>query len=180
MFIFCGFVLKAQNEGTRFFDFTAGYEANGLFGKVAYSYFHKEDQFFRFGVQFHLENLDFNQDEEVPIQLYIGSIEYNRKLMEFENNAWVVYGGLGLLGGYELVNNGKQYTDDGKEVSYDSNFIYGGTINVELDRLLADVSNTGSNRSYLSAFIGSRLNYYQNTDIGEIQPNISAGLRLSF
>lgn len=168
-----------QDGGAKFFDLAAGYEANGAFTRIAYSYFHKADQLIRIGAQFHLEELK-SDPQKVPVQLYLLSLEYQRGILYLGQGDWTVYAGGGMLGGYESVNHGHALLSNGQAVNAHSRWLYGATAGVELDKWITWIEGIGRHAKSLQFFINTKINYYPNSQIGTLQPNFTLGLRLGF
>ena len=122
----------AQNNGI---DATIGYEDDGLFGSVGYSYFPKYNQFWRVGLNMHIENFS-NSPDEVDVKLYTGQLEYYKEVKAFYKRDTKIYLGGGIIGGYENINEGDDFLPNGAKINAESQFIYGATAGFEISHLI--------------------------------------------
>ena len=164
--------VNAQIGGEYSIDLSAGIEQNGLSGRLGFSYYLSDGKFLRLSGQVNKEKFT---DEDIPVYQYQATLDYYTSLYTEYNKSWIIFVGGGILGGYEQINNDKKYLPDNREVLAESKFIYGGHIGIEIDKYLFD---TG--RNMVSLFVNARENYYFQSDLGNLQFNITGGIRYSF
>ncbi|MFV0531859.1 MAG: conjugal transfer protein TraO [Flavobacteriales bacterium] len=180
---------QAQIEGERAVDAGLGYEANGLYARGSFAIFTGNDRFWRLRARINLESFNASgssQDTstvsfsagDVPVKLYTASLEHYRNLLNNGKSLKLYLGG-GLVAGYELINDGKEFMDNGRKLMYESKFVYGATAAIETDVLLFTSGRSFSYKDF-SWFVNAGYTYYVNSDVGEVQPNISTGIRMIF
>ena len=167
--------------GQRNLEIGVGLEDDGVIGHLGYIIVPKtnDTRFTRIALNGNIANYTKGA-EEVPIGLYTASIENYRSINSFferfmkydMKDGLNFYLGAGLLGGYEYVNNGNEFLDNGKAIKEDSNIIYGGHIGTEMVMYIF-----GGYKNTTELFVNGRLNFYGNSDVGTIQPSVRAGIR---
>lgn len=191
-FFLLSLFLKGQEEDERAFNLGVGYEDNGLYGEFSYQSYIREAQFWRIGTKIHLEDIGITSNtdtsgqidvstSDISTQLYLGYLDYYRSILTwgYKTTPSRLYAGIGIVGGYELINNGKSYSDLDRQINAESKFIYGGSAGLEIEQYLFSNGSSYHYKDYY-LFVSGKYNYYVNSDIGEIQPSISAGIRMVF
>jgi hypothetical protein len=172
-------------RGTSAIQIIGGYEKNGYIATGYYVNYASEESYIKAGLHVHIEEIDVKIENEkfptskMPIQLYLGSLEYYINLfdLDYKKNTRLFIGG-GIIGGYENVNKGIKFLPDGRTIFADSKWIYGFTAALDLDMYLLTYGRHVD--KLLSLTITPRYNYYLNSDIGNRQPNLLIGFKITF
>ena len=172
------FAFSQGMEGSKNISAYFGYEDDGLFTSLGLSQNIGDENFLQ--VSFNYDTQNFGSENDFDVNLYTASLEYYKKLATiFSNDSYLHIGG-GLLGGYEDVNNGEKYLNNGYEVPAESNWIYGAKAGIEANINLFRPRFHTAHANYFRLSINAGYHYYANSDIGEFQPYIKTGLKYQF
>lgn len=167
----------SQLYDSKYLKASVGYEKNGYIGNISYINHIGTDRFFEFGAEMEIEKYKF-ENQNIPVQLAIFNTSYYHQIFSFSlEDRTVLYLGGGVLGGYEWINNDKKNLPNNQELLINSKFIYGLTGGFFLKIRLFDVGRHVDNT--VSLILETKYNYFINSQVGTIQPNIKLGFMIS-
>ena len=109
------------------------------------------------------------QEWRIPIQDALLQVSYNHPLVMNRGRDFLLYAGIAVVGGYELVNNGETIMPNGATLQNQSRWIYGVSPMVSFETYLCD-------RLVFVLRGEGRFLFNQQTYL--IRPTIQAGLRI--
>ena len=105
----------------------------------------------------------------IPIQDALLQVSYNHPLVMNRGRDFLLYAGIAVVGGYELVNNGETIMPNGATLQNQSRWIYGVSPMVSFETYLCD-------RLVFVLRGEGRFLFNQQTYL--IRPTVQAGLRI--
>lgn len=109
------------------------------------------------------------QEWRIPIQDALLQVSYNHPLVMNRGRDFLLYAGIAVVGGYELVNNGETIMPNGATLQNQSRWIYGVSPMVSFETYLCD-------RLVFVLRGEGRFLFNQQTYL--IRPTVQAGLRI--
>lgn len=109
------------------------------------------------------------QEWRIPIQDALLQLSYNHPLVMNRGRDFLLYAGIAVVGGYELVNNGETIMPNGATLQNQSRWIYGVSPMVSFETYLCD-------RLVFVLRGEGRFLFNQQTYL--IRPTVQAGLRI--
>lgn len=109
------------------------------------------------------------QEWRIPIQDALLQVSYNHPLVMNRGRDFLLYAGIAVVGGYELVNNGETIMPNGAMLQNQSRWIYGVSPMVSFETYLCD-------RLVFVLRGEGRFLFNQQTYL--IRPTVQAGLRI--
>ncbi len=133
-----------------------------------YNYYLNRIDFIQAGVYYSSAEDTLNTIE-IPYNDFTIQVGYFTSLLTNKFERLRLNIGGGVLGGYEVVNNGDNTLDNGAIIISDSNFIYGAFGSLEIEYSLG--------KGDLSLMLKLNQYYHGNSDLGDFVGFAGAGLR---
>lgn len=144
-----------------------GYVQDGYGILVNYNYYLGRNDFIQGGIMFS-QSKDEKRGIEIPIDLFTFQAGYFNSVYSNAKNSFKTNLGIGLIGGYEVINDGKNTLENGAIINSSSKFIGGLFASVEADVYL--------NEKFNLIFKYNQY-YHANSDLGEWIPFLGLGVR---
>lgn len=145
----------------------AGYTEDGIGSLLNYNYYLERDSFIQGGLY-----LSFNEDKngnyEIPYNDFTFNLGYFKSVFSSRRNNFKTHIGGGLVGGYEVVNNGSNILESGAVILNKSKFIYGAFASVEAEFYL---------NNEWSFLLKANQFYHHNSELGTLTPLVGLGFR---
>lgn len=168
-FTICVGQTKESKNGVSSFDIITGYAEDGMASTINYNYHVGNKSIYQLC-------FTFNDAEEEILTYkfpYIDttlSFSYNKNILSNgQFNTFNVYLGVGVLVGYEYINNGINVLSNGAELKIKSKMLYGANAQLQAELYLAD-------NIYLTSQITE--NIHINSDLGKFLFYAGVGLRM--
>jgi conjugative transposon protein traO len=107
----------------------------------------------------------------IPLQDATLQLGYMKHLLSDRGKNVLLYTGISVLGGYEILNQGKSLLSDGATLRSRSHWLYGGAVHTSLEIFLSD-------KFLLLAMAEGRLLFH--TDLDHLRLSASVGFRYNF
>lgn len=167
----------SQTIGTTYLKFSGGYEKNGFTASASIDTHTSVNSFLRFGLEAQIEKYKF-QGMDIPVKLGLFNTSYYQRIFSLDmEQTYNFYLGGGLVAGYEYLNDGDKFLPNNSEILIKSQFIYGLNAGAQMDIYLWEVGRHFDSGCFL--IIEGNYNYFMNSDVGTIQPNIKVGFKIS-
>lgn len=111
----------------------------------------------------------YNSDIKIPYNEFTFNIGYFKSVFKNRTEAFKVSVGLGVVGGYEAINNGENELSNGAVLETKSGFIYGAFAGLDTDIYMTDK---------ISFIIKANEYYHVNSSLGNFIPYAGIGLRI--
>lgn len=145
----------------------AGYTDGGFGALAGYSIYPDRYQFFEISAYFGFSKDKF-KGNEIPYSVYSVNVGYYNRVFNSRARNFNLFVGGGPLLGYEIVNNGDKFLDNGAIIEAESKFLYGGYIGLEGELIITyDFSLTVKAMEF----------WHPSSDLGKFTPFISLGFR---
>ncbi|MBU2997465.1 conjugal transfer protein TraO [Cellulophaga baltica] len=149
---------------------TGGIFGDGYGGEITFNNNIDEFSFTQIALDVSLSNYE-SGEVSIPYSSYTLSYSYYTTLYATARRYKAISMGIGLLGGYELVNGGQNEFSNIVFLDGDSKFIYGAQAGLEIDII---ISNTLSVVAKTTEF------YHMNSDFGQFTNYSGLGIRYYF
>lgn len=144
-----------------------GLSDKGVAGLVSHNMYMDSKNYVQAGIYAAFSEDSFKGDK-IPFQVFSAQAGYYRRLYTSRFDGTMLFIGGGLLGGYELVNNGNQDLPSGALITSESGFIYGAFVGIDLYIYITDK---------LSLVAKTNQYYHPVSDLGEWMQFAGAGVR---
>ena len=150
-------------------DVTIGATQDGFAGSIDYNSFFDRSRKSYIQAGILVTDSKFNYKSfEIDYNILTFSLNYFHQFYGNRSGAFKIYGGVGLTGGYEYVNNGKNELPNGALLSTKSNAVYGANVGIDSDIYLNDK---------FSFVIRLREYWHVYSDIGTLIPYGGLGIK---
>ena len=165
----------AQQDHIQSIDLGGGYEFDGYFVRGAYSRVYG-NSLFRSAVEIHKQQFEIgNTGIDQTSILYVLNLEYYHQVLALNGKDFLVYAGVGGIGGYEHTNT--ITFQENNSVLGDTGIIYGGHIGIDIQKHLAQLNAIGTS---LGLVVNLRQNYVLGSALGNTFFYAGLGLKLNF
>lgn len=147
--------------------FIGGYAQDGYGLTLNFNYYVNRTDYVQ-GAVYASFSKEYQRQFEIPYDMFTTNFGYFKQILTNYRETYVVNAGLGVLMGYEVVNNGISLLNTGATIDDKTNFVYGGFGSVELE---IPVTNKLSFMAKYSQF------YHKNSDLGEFTMFAGGGIR---
>ena len=130
----------------------------------------KRENYAFMGMEYEQQNMPY-QDYNVKLKDALLHLGYMHPILSDNGKNVLLYGGVSALGGYEELNEDKQFLPDGAKLLDRSRFVYGGALHLSVECFLTDnvlLLLKGQGRVLLG------------TDVHRFRPALSAGFKFNF
>ena len=130
----------------------------------------KRENYAFMGMEYEQQNMPY-QDYNVKLKDALLHLGYMHPILSDNGKNVFFYGGISALGGYEELNEDKQFLPDGAKLLDRSRFVYGGALHLSVECFLTDnvlLLLKGQGRVLLG------------TDVHRFRPALSAGFKFNF
>jgi len=128
-------VVNSQTLINNTIDVTGGYSPSGFGINANYNVIF-DNSYVKLGI-YVSSNKDkqtkLDVDYEIPYTILSVNVGYFKPFIKNRNESIILSGGLGLLAGYEVINNGNNEFENGAIIENGSSFIYGGFGSLDLE-----------------------------------------------
>ena len=164
--LFSKLELRAQYP-TSSVGFVGGYAEDGFGLTLNFNYYVSRTDYVQ-GAVYASFSKEKQRQFEIPYDIFTTNFGYYKQIFTSHRETYIVNAGLGLVMGYEVVNNGVSLLNTGATIEDKTNFIYGAFGSVELE---IPVTNKWSFMAKYSQF------YHKNSDLGELTMFAGGGIR---
>ncbi len=148
--------------------FSGGYAEDGLGANVSFNHHLNRYSFVQVAL-FGASGTERFGSLDIPYQIVAIQPGYFKRIALIDVKRPIgAYIGGGVLGGYELLNNGENILETGAVLEANSKFIYGGFIGVEIEYPFTEE---------ISVSFKATEHFHINSDIGKIYPFVGLGMR---
>lgn len=130
----------------------------------------KRENYAFMGMEYEQQNMPY-RDYNVKLKDALLHLGYMHPILSDNGKNVLLYGGVSALGGYEELNEDKQFLPDGAKLLDRSRFVYGGALHLSVEYFLTDnvlLLLKGQGRVLLG------------TDVHRFRPALSAGFKFNF
>ena len=130
----------------------------------------KRENYAFMGMEYEQQNMPY-QDYNVKLKDALLHLGYMHPILSDNGKNVLLYDGVSALGGYEELNEDKQFLPDGAKLLDRSRFVYGGALHLSVECFLTDnvlLLLKGQGRVLLG------------TDVHRFRPALSAGFKFNF
>lgn len=130
----------------------------------------KRENYAFMGMEYEQQNMPY-QDYNVKLKDALLHLGYMHPILSDNGKNVLLYGGVSALGGYEELNEDKQFLPDGAKLLDRSRFVYGGALHLSVECFLTD--------NVLLLLKGQGRVLF-GTDVHRFRPALSAGFKFNF
>jgi hypothetical protein len=106
-------------------------ERDGWTVNAGYSTYTKHKNRWVFSADYLQKNYAYEAEQSIPLQEYSATGEFYKKLWSDVTRSFFISAGIGVLFGYETINNNRKLLNDGALIENADHYLYGATVGIE-------------------------------------------------